>query len=405
MIKVKQIKKDFPIFTNIPKLIYLDSAATSLKPIQVIRKENEYYTKYSANIFRGIYKISEKATVEYESVRKKVAQFIGSKNEQEIIFVRNTTEAINLVATSLTGTLNKDDEIITSIMEHHSNFVPWQNLHLITGCKFHIVKATKDGLLDLNHLISLVNNKTKIVALSHISNVLGTINPIKAITKLIKNINPKCLILIDGAQAIPNLSIDVADSGCDFYAFSSHKILGPTGVGILWGRYNLLNTLSPYQYGGEMINAVYVDHTEYKHPPHKFEAGTPNIAGIIGLGAAIDYLQNLGMNEIREHEMELVSYALGKLKQIKGITVYGPKKIEDRGGVISFTIDKVHAHDIAQILDSNNICIRSGHHCAMPLHKSLNISSTARATFYLYNSLEDVDALIKGLYKVKKIFS
>ncbi|KKS40289.1 MAG: Cysteine desulfurase [Candidatus Gottesmanbacteria bacterium GW2011_GWA2_42_16] len=336
MIDGNQIKKDFPIYRHQPNLVYLDTTATSLKPQQVIDKENEYYTKYSANIFRGIYKISEKATEEYERVREKIAHFIGAKSAGEIVFVRNATEAINLVAAG---------------------------------------RITSEGKLDEKDLLGKINNKTRMVAFTHVSNVLGTINPVKTLIKKIKAKNPHCLILVDGAQAAAHFKIDVRDLGCDFYVFSSHKMLGPTGVGVLWGRYELLDNMNPYQYGGEMISAVYVDRTEFKDPPHKFEAGTPHIAGVIGLGAAIDYLRVLGMDKVRQHEIEMTSYALKLLRSLKGLKIYGPQNPENRGGVIAFTIERIHAHDIAQILDSNNICIRAGHHCAMPLHLSLDVAS------------------------------
>ena len=405
MIDGNQIKKDFPIYRHQPNLVYLDTTATSLKPQQVIDKENEYYTKYSANIFRGIYKISEKATAEYEEVREKIAHFIGAKSASEIVFVRNATEAINLVAAGVGKTLKTGDEIVTTIMEHHSNFVPWQQRALKKHIAYHVSRITSEGKLDENDLLGKINNKTRLVAFAHVSNVLGTINPVKALIKKIKAKNPHCLILVDGAQAAAHFKVDVRDLGCDFYVFSSHKMLGPTGVGVLWGRYELLDNMNPYQYGGEMISAVYVDRTEFKDPPHKFEAGTPHIAGVIGLGAAIDYLRVLGMENIRQHEIEITEYALKQLKSIKELKIYGPEKAESRGGVIAFTIERIHAHDIAQILDSNNICIRAGHHCAMPLHLFLDVASSARASFYIYTSPKDIDQLVSGLSEVKRIFS
>lgn len=406
MIDAHKIKQDFPIFKVHPGLVYLDSTATSLKPISVLDKENEYNTKYTANIFRGIYKISEKATVEYETARAKIAHFIGTIDSREIVFVRNATEAINLVMSSW-GRFNirQGDELVISVMEHHANFVTWQQLSKISNCKLQISNITTEGKLDEEDLLNRVNGKTKLVAFTHISNVLGTINPVKKLVKEIKRRNPKCLVLIDGAQAVPHLKVNVSDLNCDFYVFSSHKMLGGTGVGVLWSQYELLKEMRPYQYGGEMIQAVYSDYSEFKDPPHKFEAGTPHIAGVIGLGAAIDYLEKLGMENVRLHEIELTDYALNKLKTLKGIKIYGPQKPEDRGGVISFTFNKVHAHDIAQILDSNNICVRSGHHCAMPLHLYLSVVSTARASFYVYNTMQDVDYLIEGLNKVIKVLN
>ena len=406
MFNSQQFKKDFPIVRNIPELVYLDSTATSLKPQSVIDKENEYYTKYTANIFRGIYKLSEKATAEYEEVREKVAQFISSHDSREVVFVRNATEAINLVVSGWgKDNINEKSNIITTIMEHHANFVTWQQLAKISNFKFQISNITKEGKLDEADLLGKIDRKTKLVAFTHVSNVLGTINPVKKLVAAIKNINPACLVLVDGAQAVPHMKVDVSDLGCDFYVFSSHKMLGPTGVGVLWGRYELLHEMKPYQYGGEMIQAVYLDHSDFKDPPYKFEAGTPHIAGVIGLGAAIDYLNKFGMGDVRQHEIELIDFALNKLKSFKGITIYGPRKAEDRGGVIAFTLDKIHAHDIAQILDTENICVRSGHHCAMPLHIYLKVASTARVSSYIYTTKEDVDRLIEGLYKVQKVFS
>ena len=386
---------DFPLLKrniNGKRIVYLDSTATSLKPQAVIDKENEYYTRYSANIFRGIYTISEEATAEYEDVRDNVARFIHAPSKDEIVFTRNTTESINLVAAGI----ETSDEVVASIMEHHSNFVPWQQL---TKCS--VWRLGKDGKLNLNDLEKLITPKTKVLAITAVSNVLGTINPISQICQIVKRINPKCLVVVDAAQAAPHMPIDVRSWGADFVAFSSHKMLGPTGVGVLWGKMELLETLPPYQYGGEMIKEVHVDKTVFAKPPHKFEAGTPHIAGVIGFGAAIDYLEKLGMDNVRAHEVEITAYALKQLKQIGDITIYGP---QERGGVIAFTMKGVHAHDIAQILDEDNICIRAGHHCAMPLHEYLKISATARVSFYVYTTKEDVDALIEGLEKVKILF-
>jgi len=402
----QRIKADFPIFKNQPQLIYLDSAASSFKPQPVLDKLNEYYTNYSVNIFRGIYKLSEKATAEYEGTRVKVAQFIGARRSEEVIFTRNTTESINLVMYAWgMPTVKKGDEIITTIMEHHANFVTWQQLCKITGARLKIVKLRTDYTLDIDDLLSKITPRTKLVAFTHVSNVLGTINPVKALIKQIKTKNPQCLILIDGAQAIPHLPVNVDELGADFYAFSSHKMLGPTGVGVLWGRYELLDKMSPFQYGGEMIRAVYKDRSEFQPSPHKFEAGTPDIAGVIGLGAAIDYLTHLGMDAVRAHEQEIVAYGLEQLAKVKSLQLIGPTDPKIRGGVLTFTIDKIHAHDIAQILDSNNICIRSGHHCAMPLHIELGLVSTARASVHVFTTKRDIDALVSALHKVVKTFA
>lgn len=417
-------KKDFPLLANKPNLIYLDSTATSLKPQSVVDALSGYYSHYSANVFRGVYKISEEATAKYEEARVKVATFIHAKNPNEIVFVRNTTEAINLVAYSWGNQhIKSGDEVITTIMEHHSNFVPWQVLAHTIGADFSVIELDEQGEIknqrakskdtDQNAKIEgLVGEKTKILAITHVSNVLGTINPIKEIIADAKRINPDIKVLVDGAQAIGHMPVDVQDLGCDFYVFSGHKMLGPTGIGVLWAKEELLEEMLPFNYGGEMIKEVYVDRTTFKNPPHKFEAGTPHIAGAIGLGAAVDYLSAMGMDNVRRHEIEITSYALKLLRSprhLKSLRIYGPEKVEDRGGVIAFNVftekgKLIHGHDVAQILDENSICIRSGHHCAMPLHTFLNIPATARASFYIYNTKDDVDKLVEGLENVIKIF-
>lgn len=409
MIDETKIRRDFPILERKidgKPLVYLDSTATSLKPRQVIDKLNDYYTKYSANIFRGIYKISETATQEYEDVRKKTAAFIGVANPQEIVFTRNTTESINLVASSWARqNIKPGDHILVTIMEHHSNFVPWQQMAKEYGWKIDIWRSDAQGLLNLHDLDKLVTRKTKLLAITAVSNVLGTINPVEEITKNVKLINPNCLVLVDAAQAVPHMPVDVTAWGADFVAFSSHKMLGPTGVGVLWAPYDLLEQMEPYQFGGEMIEEVREDKTLFKKSPHKFEAGTPHIAGVIGLGAAIDYLSHFGMDNVRKHEEKIVSYAMDQLQEIQGLTMYGPNDAKQKGGVVAFTLKQAHAHDVAQILDEDNICIRSGNHCAMPLHLSMGIAASARASFYIYTTKKDIDALTKGLQKVIKIFS
>ncbi len=403
MFDPKKIKKDFPIFENYPDLVYLDSTATSLKPRQVIEKILEYYRKYSANVFRGIYKISERATEEFETTREKVAKFIGA-DPQEIVFVRNTTEGINLVAYSLgRKIIGKGDEIITTLMEHHSNFVPWQQLAFENGADLKVIEINSDGTLAFDP--SLITKKTKIFTITLVSNVLGTINPVKEIIKQVRRVNPNVVVVVDGAQAVPHMKIDVKDLDCDFLSFSSHKMLGPTGVGVLYGKREVLEEAFPFLYGGEMIREVRLEGTVFKEPPYKFEAGTPAIGEVIGLSAAIDYLQSLGMENVREHEKKLVEYALKKLKEEFGerITIFGPEDPEKRGGVIAFKFGSYHPHDIAQILDSENICVRAGHHCAMPLHKALKVEATTRASFYIYNDKEDVEKLVEGLRKVEKV--
>lgn len=404
MIDANIIKKDFPIFKYQPDLVYLDSAATSLKPQVVIDKIVEYYEKYPANIHRGIYKISERATSEYEKTRQTVAEFIKAKNSNEIIFTRNTTESINLVAYSLgRQIINKDDEVTTTIMEHHSNFVPWQVLTNQSKANFKIINIDKEGyLIDIEKYIT---KNTKILALSYVSNVLGTINPVKEIIKKAKRINPNIVVVIDAAQAIPHMKLNVSDLNCDFLAFSAHKMLGPTGVGILWGKKELLDEMLPFNLGGGMIQEVHTTKTIFKNSPYKFEAGTPHIAGVIALEKALSYLSNLGMEKVRKHEILLVDYTVKRLKEEfdSEITIFGPKKLEKRAGIITFTFKNYHPHDIAQILDENNIAIRAGHHCAMPLHRRLGVSTTARVSFYVYNNKEDVEKFITALKKVDKI--
>ena len=402
------IRESFPILKrriNNKPIVYLDSAAMSLKPKSVIEAVSGYYSKYSANVFRGIYKLSEEATEKYENTRKKVAVFINAETEREVIFVRNTTEAINLVAYSY-GRLNigKNDEVVTTIMEHHSNFLPWQDLVLENAAILKILDIDKNGLLDLSNIEKVVSKKTKLFALVHVSNAIGTINQVKKIIQIVKRINPNCIILVDGAQSVPHLRVDVKDLGCDFLAFSGQKMLGPTGAGVLWGKKEILESMPPFLFGGEMIREVYVNKAVFAEIPHKFEAGTPHIGGVIGLGEAVDYLSYIGMDNVRQHEKELTSYALSKMREIKDLDIYGPMDPEVRGGVVSFNIKGVHAHDVAQFFDSENICVRSGHHCTMPLHTRLKISFSVRATFYLYTTKEEIDKLTDAVLKVKKIF-
>jgi cysteine desulfurase/selenocysteine lyase len=399
MIDAARIKKDFPQLTRVidgKPIVYLDSAATSLKPQVVLDKEQEYYTKYSANIFRGIYTISEEATAEYEKARQQVATFIGASDSREVVFTRNATESINLVAYSL---LSKGDHVVSTIMEHHSNFVPWQQMGNLS-----VWNIDRAGQFNLSDLDTLVTRETKVLAFTAVSNVLGTITPVAAIVKEVKRRNPHCIVLVDAAQAIPHMKVNVHEWGADVVVFSSHKMLGPTGVGVLWARYELLDQMKPFLYGGEMIEEVRIDKTIFKTPPHKFEAGTPHIAGVIGLGAAVSYLSDLGMDAVRAHEQEIVSYAMRKMQTISGLTMYGPIDPTLHAGVIAFTLSGIHPHDIAQVLNDDNICIRSGNHCAMPLHASFNLAATARASMYIYTSHEDIDALVVGLTKVQKKF-
>lgn len=400
MIDVALIKKDFPIFDEDPKLTYLDSTATSLKPQSVIKKLTDYYTHYSANIFRGVYDISEKATAEYEETRIVVKDFIQALSEKEIVFTRNTTESINLFVTGIEHMLGEGDEIMTTITEHHSNFVPWQEL-----CKRKKLQFTVLTEKEVSDMTFPVTKKTKILALTHTSNVLGTVNPIKKIIETVKKINPNIIVLVDGAQAVPHIAIDVVDLDCDAFAFSSHKMLGPTGVGVLWVRGALLEQLRPYQYGGEMIRRVTTNHTDFADLPHRFEAGTPHIAGVIALKEAIYYLQKIGLDTIHIHEQSLAQYCYDTLTSTfkKEIRIIGPEK---RGsGIVAFTFDALHAHDAAQLLNEDKIAVRAGHHCAMPLHEHLGIEASLRASFYIYNTRKDVETLISSLEKALQFFS
>ena len=411
------LKKDFPFFHTHPDLVYLDSAATSLKPQLAIDKLLEYYTDYTANIHRGIYKNAEKATEEYEETRKVVAKFINANRAEEIVFTRGTTEGINLVASTIgLDSIERGDEVVVSRMEHHSNFVPWQQLAFQSGADFKIIDLNdkyelavtnyESGKLKID-LTGVITKKTKILALVLVSNTLGTINPLKEIIAEAKKINPNIITVVDAAQAVPHMKVDVQLLGCDFLAFSGHKILGPTGIGVLWGKYDLLNKMSPYQYGGDMIRQVKIEETTFNDVPHKFEAGTPHIAGVIALKESVKYIQNIGLDTIRKHEQDLTKYALQVLSSEFGneIKCFGPTNIAHRGGIVTFSFKDLHPHDIAQILDEDNIAVRAGHHCTMPLHDLLGVPATTRASFYIYNNEKDIDKLIAGLKKAVDILN
>lgn len=402
------IRADFPILSvkvNNKPLAYFDNSATSQKPRAVIDKITEYYRKTNANIHRGIHYLSEKATEEYEESKRKVAKFIGAKSEKEIIYTRNATESINLVAYSLAATnLKKGDLIISSEMEHHSNIVPWQLLKERIGIKLEFIPVKEDFTLDLDVYKKLLKNKPKLATFVHASNVLGTINPVKEMTQMAHKAGAK--VLIDGAQSAPHMKIDMQDIDCDFFAFSAHKMCGPTGIGVLYGKEKLLEEMAPFLAGGDMIKQVTLKKSSWNNLPWKFEAGTPNIADGIAFGATIDYLNAIGMNEIEEHERELVSFALKKMQKVKGFEVFGQDdSVEKRGGVIAFALKCAHPHDIAQILNDEGIAIRSGHHCAQPLHKKFRKAATARVSFYLYNTIEEVDRMIAALKKVVQMFN
>jgi len=404
----ENLRKDFPILQRIVRdnktLVYLDNASTTQKPNQVIDAITDYYRNHNANIHRAVYALAEEATELYESTRDKIANFIHIQNREEIIFVRGTTEAINLVAYAWgRNHISKDDIIVTTEYEHHSNIVPWQLLTQEKGAKLVYIGMGDDGELILDDLDRyLATGKVKLVTFSLMSNVLGTITDAEKIISKCKEHG--VLTLVDGAQAVPHMPVDVEKLGCDFFAFSGHKMLGPTGIGVLWVRRSVLETMNPFHGGGDMIREVHKYEATWNDLPYKFEAGTPNIADVIGLGTAIDYLTKLGMENVREHEIELTTYAIEKLSQVKGLTIYGTKDISKRGGVISFNFSDVHPHDVAQIIDEEGIAIRSGHHCAQVLMERLNVAATSRASFYIYNTKEEVDSLITALTKVARIF-
>ncbi len=406
MLNISKIRQDFPILkrkVHGKPLVYLDNAATTQKPKQVIDALVDYYSNHNANIHRGIHTLAEEATAMHEEAREKIVKFIGAASSKEIIFVRNTTEAINLVAYSWGRTfLKAGDEVILSESEHHSNIVPWQILAKEKEVKLLFVPVTKEGYFDLEYYKKILTGKVKLVSIVHISNVLGTINPIVEIGNLAHKVGSK--LLIDGAQSVPRMTTDVSKLNCDFLVASGHKMLGPTGIGFLYVKKGILESMPPFLSGGDMIREVYLDHSEWNELPYKFEAGTPNIADAIAYGAAIDYLENLGMENIFAHEKELTDYALSRLRNISDLSLYGPKNTKDKSGVISFSIKGIHPHDVAQILDKEGIAIRSGFHCAMPLHQKLELPATCRASFYIYNTKEEIDRLVEGINKAIKLF-
>lgn len=398
-INAQIIKRDFPIFTAYKKLVYLDSAATAQKPREVIDALTRHYRTANANIRRGIYGLSERATKAYEEARWKVAQFINAPCAKQVIFTKNATEAINLVAHSFTrDCFTRGDEILLTVMEHHSNIVPWQMIAKKKGLKLRFVSITKNGELDMNDVRKKTTCKTRLFAVAHASNVLGTINPVK---KLVAFFHARGIpVLVDGAQAIGHMPINVDAIGCDFYAFSGHKMFAPTGVGVLYVHQKHLDTLSPFLGGGDMVLSVTEHKTTFQGAPERFEAGTPPIEAAVALGAATEYIAKLGTKNIRRHETALTAYALKELARIPGIMIFGPHNTEHRTGVISFSFDDIHPHDLASLLDKKNIAIRAGHHCAMPLHRFLNVTASARASFSIYNTKKDVDALCAALKEI-----
>ena len=403
MLDIDQIRNDFPAYRKKDgNFIYLDSASTSQKPEFVIDAISSYYSSYAANIHRALYEIGEKATDKYEKVREKVKQFINVPDSHVVIFTGGTTESINLIAYSWgSNNLSNDDQILITEMEHHSNIVPWQLLCSRSNASLNYIPIKKDGTLELGKLKENILPKTKLISLTHQSNVFGTINPLNNIIDEAKKIG--AITVIDGAQAVPHMKVDIKKLGCDFYAFSGHKMLGPTGVGVLIARKNILEEIDPFMGGGEMINSVNMDESTWNEVPWKFEAGTPNIAQVIGLGAAIDYIQKIGIENIHQHEQELLHYGLDLLDQNKDVTLYG--KADNRGAVIPFNLENIHPHDLAKFLDTDGICIRAGHHCAQPIMNKLGVSATARASFYLYNTKEDIEKLVESINKTVRIFS
>ncbi|EAF8768796.1 cysteine desulfurase [Listeria monocytogenes] len=406
MIDIQKIRADFPILAqeiNEKPLAYLDNAATSQKPKQVIEALTHYYEFDNANVHRGVHTLAARATDAYEAARGKVAKFIHAREVAEIIFTRGTTSAINLVVDSYAeANIEAGDEIVISYLEHHSNLIPWQQLAKRKGAVLKYIELEEDGTISVEQAKKTIGEKTKIVALAHVSNVLGTITPMKEIAAIAHQFG--AVILVDGAQAVPHMEVDVVDLDADFYAFSGHKMMAPTGIGALYGKRELLDAMEPTEFGGEMIDFVELYDSTWKELPWKFEAGTPIIGGAIALGAAIDYLTEVGLANIHAHEQALASYAIEEMSKIEGITIYGPKDASKRCGLVTFNLEGAHPHDIATILDEDGIAIRAGHHCAQPLMKWLDVSSTARASFYIYNTKEEIDALIDGLKLTKEYF-
>ncbi|CAM4405655.1 cysteine desulfurase [Bacillus manliponensis] len=401
---IHEIRKQFPILdqkVNGKQLVYFDSAATSQKPIQVIETLERYYKEYNSNVHRGVHTLGTKATDAYEGAREKVRKFINAKSMEEIIFTRGTTTALNTVAASYAmDNVKEGDEIVISYMEHHSNIIPWQQVAKRTGATLKYLPLQPDGTISLEDARQTITPNTKIVSIMYVSNVLGTINPVKEIGAIAHENG--AIMVVDGAQSTPHMKVDVQDLNCDFYTLSAHKMCGPTGIGVLYGKKELLNNMEPIEFGGEMIDFVDLQESTWKELPWKFEAGTPIIGNAIGLGAAIDFLEEIGLDNIEKHEHELAQYALERLSEVDGVTIYGPKH---RAGLVTFNIEDVHPHDVATVLDVEGIAVRAGHHCAQPLMKWLKASSTARASFYLYNTKEEIDTFVEALLKTKEYFT
>ena len=402
---VEAVRKDFPILNQIVNdepLVYLDNAATTQKPTQVLEAIAAYYAKDNANVHRGVHTLAERATAAYEAARERVRSFIHAASTKEVLFTRGTTTGLNWVARYAESVLQPGDEVLISVMEHHSNTIPWQEACKKTGARL-IYAYLKDGMLDLADFRSKLTEKTRFVALAHVSNVLGVVNPIKEIAELVHQAN--ALLVVDGAQSVPHMKIDVQDLDVDFFAFSGHKMLGPTGIGVLYGKEELLEQMSPVEFGGEMIDFVYEQEATWKELPWKFEAGTPNIAGAIGLAVAIDYLDKIGMETVHQYEQELIAYVFPKLQAVEGLTIYGSEDLTQRSGVISFNLAGLHPHDVATALDYEGVAVRAGHHCAQPLLSYLGVPATVRASFYIYNTKADCDKLVEALKKTKEFFN
>ncbi len=398
-----RIKDDFPILNN-KDISYLDSGATTQKPEAVLEAVNEYYRTSNANPHRGAYSLSIEATRLYDESREKVSKFINSENKEQIIFTRNATESLNLIAYSYgLNNLKKEDKIVLSIMEHHSNLVPWQYVSKKTGAILEYMYTNQNGELEEDEIKSKIVPGTKIVGITHVSNVLGTINPVKEIIQRAHSVG--AIVIVDASQSVPHMKVDVKDLDADFLVFSGHKMLAPLGIGVLYGKKELLEKMPPFLFGGDMIEYVYEQETSFAELPNKFEAGTQNVGGAVGLAKAIDYLENIGMDNVEKHEKELIKYALERLSMLDFLSVYGPKEIEKHASVISFNINGIHPHDVASILDSQNVCVRSGNHCAQPLLRFMGIDSTLRASFYIYNDKNDVDKLINALLKARDMFA
>jgi len=413
MYDVQQVREDFPILSrrlagDLP-LVYLDSANTSQKPRQVVEAIEQHYLQHNANVARAMHQLGAEASEAFEDARTRIAEFIGAPLREEVVFTKNASEALNLVARVLGDAapgspyrIAAGDEIVITEMEHHSNVVPWQLLAERSGATLRWFGVTDEGRLDLSNLDSLITERTKVVSLTWVSNMLGTVNPLDVVIERAHQVG--ALVVVDGSQAVPQLPVDLASLGADFVAFTGHKMVGPTGIGVLWGRYDLLAELPPFLGGGEMIETVTMERSTFARPPARFEAGTPPIAQAVGLAAAADYLSSLGMDAVAAHEQEITAYALGALQEIDGLTIVGPREAVDRGGAISFTLDGVHPHDVAQLLDSRGVAVRAGHHCAKPAHLRFGVQSTTRASFYLYTTTGEIDALVEALHHTKNYF-